>query len=263
MNKFSFHSAIVQTFFDEHLVDTATGSLWSHRKQFYLISNWHVISGRNPSNGQPMHREGGILPNRISLTYWVNGEEGKFEMQQRTFTYGPDQCLQHRIFGRKFDIAAVPIDLDEFSNNGSHPCCLSARTADLGIGLSVTQDVFVVGFPGYDFYTGAVPIWKRGTIASEPNISLNGLPCYLIDTATRGGMSGSPVYARFETEITLQGGFRIRPNGAGPFFELVGIYSSRLIGQAGEFHLGRVWKPSAILEMLEDPGPGRFGLDDD
>ena len=40
------------------------------------------------------------------------------------------------------------------------------------------------------------PIWKRGSIASEPEIPIDGKPMFYIDTATRQGMSGAPVFAQ-------------------------------------------------------------------
>ena len=41
-----------------------------------------------------------------------------------------------------------------------------------------------------------LPIWKRGSIASEPELPADDLPLFLVDSNTYKGMSGSPVYAR-------------------------------------------------------------------
>ena len=48
--------------------------------------------------------------------------------------------------------------------------------------------------PGWEpFYSYDTPIWKKSTIASEPDIDINNLPCFYIDSTTREGMSGAPV----------------------------------------------------------------------
>src|SRR5690242_7246944 len=54
--------------------------------------------------------------------------------------------------------------------------------------------LFVIGYPQNteNFY----PIWKSGTIASEPNLMPLGIPFFYIDATTRKGMSGSPVVFR-------------------------------------------------------------------
>ena len=59
---------------------------------------------------------------------------------------------------------------------------------------SVGSEVFVLGFPRGLRTQSNFPIWKRGTIATEPAIPRDdGAPLILIDAATRKGMSGSPV----------------------------------------------------------------------
>jgi hypothetical protein len=58
------------------------------------------------------------------------------------------------------------------------------------------MDAFVLGYPRGMSGGGHFPVWKRATIATEPDIDLDGLPRFYIDTATREGMSGSPVYAQ-------------------------------------------------------------------
>ena len=51
---------------------------------------------------------------------------------------------------------------------------------DERFGGSVTDDVFVIGYPlglsGSSSVRGAMPIYKRGSIASEPELNYDGLP---------------------------------------------------------------------------------------
>jgi hypothetical protein len=58
--------------------------------------------------------------------------------------------------------------------------------------------VFILGFPK-GISQGAFPIWKRGSIATEPLYGVttiwakSGAPVILVDALTNDGMSGSPV----------------------------------------------------------------------
>lgn len=120
------------------------------------------------------------------------------------------------------------------------------------------MDVFVLGFPlGW---TGGAkyPIWKRASIASEPLFDLDDLPKMYIDTATRQGMSGSPVFAKCSGNFFLEGSDTSNPLQMmmGEAYRFLGVYSGR-IGDGGdnkdEFsaQLGIVWKERVIREIIE------------
>jgi hypothetical protein len=64
---------------------------------------------------------------------------------------------------------------------------------DLLVGIGM--DVFVLGYPFGPGKTG-LPVWKRGSIASEPDLVPQVENYLLVDTASRPGMSGSPVILR-------------------------------------------------------------------
>jgi hypothetical protein len=87
----------------------------------------------------------------------------------------------------------------------------------------------------------------QGTVATEPSIDFQQLPCFLVDSRTRPGQSGSPVIAYHAGgAVPMQGGgvgvF------AGPAQRLLGVYSGRV---SEESDLGFVWKTSAVREILE------------
>jgi hypothetical protein len=56
---------------------------------------------------------------------------------------------------------------------------------------AVGMDCFILGFPEGLFGAAFTPIWKRGSIAAEPYLQHP-----YLDSATRPGMSGSPVIVR-------------------------------------------------------------------
>lgn len=68
------------------------------------------------------------------------------------------------------------------------------------------SDVVMVGYPSEAWdKVHNKPIFRRGITASHPAIPWNGNPEFLIDTATYGGSSGSPVFA-YSTGGFVEGG---------------------------------------------------------
>jgi hypothetical protein len=123
----------------------------------------------------------------------------------------------------------------------------------------VAADVFILGYPKGLTSQGVMPVWKRGTIASEPLINLmSNVPAMFVDAVTREGMSGSPVI-HFGYEITDARG---RPGPAYPYPGrepwLVGVYAGRdgVTGEEIEMALGRVWHKRLLDEIFSHQIPG-------
>jgi hypothetical protein len=91
----------------------------------------------------------------------------------------------------------------------------------------VAAEVFILGYPKGLSMQGVMPVWKRGSIASEPLINvMDQAPAFLVDAATRDGMSGSPVLY-FGDEITdaLRRSAAVGNRQGEPW--LVGVYAGR------------------------------------
>jgi hypothetical protein len=113
------------------------------------------------------------------------------------------------------------------------------------------QDVFILGYPLNIRAGGAFPVWKRASIASEPEIDLDSLPQVLVDTATYKGMSGSPVIAKEVYHYRGFDGDLHIDNNVGTHYTLVGVYSGRRFGPRGELsQLAVVWKARVIEEII-------------
>jgi hypothetical protein len=122
--------------------------------------------------------------------------------------------------------------------------------------IEVADDVFVIGYP---FGKGGLeipilPVWKRASIASEPSLSYytDGRDCFLIDTTTRSGMSGSPVIA-YKTgafRTTDSDRLSVVPNGFAS--KLLGVYSGRIDGYSkDDSFVGVIWKEKLINEIID------------
>jgi hypothetical protein len=125
---------------------------------------------------------------------------------------------------------------------------------------AVGDDVFVVGFPENIRTAGEFPIWKRGSVASEPDLPIDDLPYLLIDTGTRSGMSGSPVIRRQPAGIFPFGENSELSVFKDPVAELFGIYSGRFGADDMTSQLGIVWKNDVISEIIERPTFGKSSL---
>ncbi|OYV31971.1 MAG: hypothetical protein B7Z81_13455 [Acidocella sp. 20-61-6] len=122
--------------------------------------------------------------------------------------------------------------------------------------ILIGSDIFILGFPLGFAITGLLPVWKRGSVATEIDFDVNGLPSFIIDTATREGMSGSPVIARQFGGYTDTNHNVIM--GSGPANKFLGVYSGRYVGGIDEAHLGIVWKAAVIDEIIDAPALGSF-----
>ncbi len=131
-----------------------------------------------------------------------------------------------------------------------------AETGDASLLLHIVagDDAFVLGYPLRPDDTGLpLPLWKRATIATEVEYHM---PYYLIDTATRPGMSGAPVFARHSGLLAADSDPSHGQPGA--FYRFAGIYTGRVLHTEPEFQaqVGKAFKPDAIEEMLEAKNSG-------
>jgi hypothetical protein len=120
-------------------------------------------------------------------------------------------------------------------------------TSDLA--SQVGDDVFIVGFPRALKPTGIFPIWKKGSIASEPDVDAYDLPMLLVDSMPREGLSGAAVLQLRPTgSVTLHGkGHLSLISGESPKF--LGVYVGRDHGDPTVAQLGRVIKSTAVRDI--------------
>jgi hypothetical protein len=91
--------------------------------------------------------------------------------------------------------------------------------------IEVGNEVFILGYPlGFTHFMNT-PIWKRGSIASEPHLETpEARKRVVIDATTRQGMSGSPVVMRAKTHYIAESGeIKTQANAT----RWLGIYASR------------------------------------
>jgi hypothetical protein len=110
------------------------------------------------------------------------------------------------------------------------------------------MEVFILGYP-FEIKPPAYPVWKRGSIASEPELARLTTDYMLVDTASRPGMSGAPVIRRSWTNHMFEPGFVAVVNR--PVNKFVGVYSGRVqVDHPHEAQIGLVWHGSLIEEVI-------------
>jgi hypothetical protein len=224
------------------LLANATGFAVEEGGNVYLVTNWHVLSGRHPETGDPISKKTAGIPDEIRVAHHLRGSLGTWRFHGETLNNsdGSPRWIGHPA-GSDIDVAAVrlrnlPSDVRIF------PLDLSLAETDLL--LHAGMPVSVIGFPFGLRPNAFFGVWKTGHIASDPDLPYNGRPAFLIDATTREGMSGSPVVARsYGGRMTSQG-YTI----GGVHTRLLGIYSSRIHDDA---EIGCVWRPSTIRELLQ------------
>lgn len=226
-------SIALKLWFQSQTIGHATGFLWRHKGAVFLITNWHVVTGRNPNTLLSVNPTTAAEPDQLTFSSWnAQGKQRDHLIDLYDASFRPI-WLVHSEFGIDRDVVAI--SLGRRITDVPFVNVLAKQSAELEIG----SPLFVLGYP---FVPERYPIWKLATVASEPALTPNLRPYMLIDTASRPGMSGSPVIQR---ALSARDG-SILPE------TIVGVYSGRLHTQSPmDAQLGMVWPSNIISEIAE------------
>jgi hypothetical protein len=224
----------------------ATGFFCEYQGHTFLVTNWHVVSGRHYRTKIPLHRSQ-ALPGTLKVhTHIAKAVVPISAPSSSTVFHIPllnddgSRCwLEHPLFGCDVDVIAILVD-------SRIPDCSRIYRIDLeselarDTHLAIMDQAFVTGYPLSATTTpNSLPIYKSGTIASEPRV-FDSEPRIYIDGKTKTGMSGSPVMVKRRTAA----GECDEPRGsAANLLDFVGVYSGRDRQERSEFEaeLGIVW----------------------
>lgn len=244
IDQYSVSTVPIQMLFGATELALGTAFVWEDTGRHFIITNWHNLTGKDPRTGKhlsPTLAE----PNRVRVWWNAKGSLGsKFsaELPIRSPAGAPLWWV-HPVHGKGVDVVALPVTAPATAD--MHPInqMPSAPLMQARIG----HDVFILGYP-FGIGPGGLPIWKRGSLASEPEILDPSDPHILVDTASRPGMSGSPVIRRQwgsyqdDQQNTYMGG--------GDFTRFVGVYSGRLsTREPSDAQLGLAW-PAVLVEEI-------------
>jgi hypothetical protein len=243
IDEYSVATVPIELFFNTTNLGLATGFVWEEPGRFFLITNWHNVSGKDVFTKK--HTSGTAAePNSLRVWWNQKGQLGAKFANVETIRDPANTplWLVHPQHGNDIDVVALPIA--PHPNAEMYPINKMSRTALL---LQVGMDVHVLGYP-FGIGIGGFPVWKRGSIASEPEVFPPGQLHMLIDTASRPGMSGSPVIRRSWGTHQMRGGGITM--GATTATELIGVYSGRITSTDPlDAQLGIAWPARLIMEI--------------
>ena len=232
-------------FFGNTNLAIGTGFVWEASGKFFLITNWHNVSGRDPITGQHVSKTA-AEPDRLRVWWNQKGKLGNKFAVEHTLRdpSGLPLWLVHPQHDNQVDVVALPVQ--PHANAEMNPINgMPSKDLQIQIGM----DVFVLGYP-FGIGPGGFPIWKRASIASEPDILDPKHPYILIDTASRPGMSGSPIIRRSWGTHQLEGG-GLTLGGSSIATKFVGIYSGRLAtDDPKDAQLGIAWPSQLISDII-------------
>ena len=204
-----------------------------------LVTNRHNFTGRNNLTGEPLHKDCGIPDHAVVTMHGPREVHYHIDLVDHANPDAP-AWSEHPTLGAKADIVALPVK--EMANIVGESNSVSLEGWHRwGVG----SELHVIGYP-YGQIGGPFPIWSKGFIASEPDVDIAGLPVFLIDSRTRPGQSGSPVYGRFLPGDVVEHKGNLW-QAKKPTNDFLGVYSGRL---RPDSDLGLVWKRSCIAELV-------------
>ncbi|OBZ10740.1 hypothetical protein A8L34_19420 [Bacillus sp. FJAT-27264] len=251
IDEFSYSSYYAEVMFNEMKLSNATCFFYQYNERNYLVTNWHVVSGRNSITGETLNQHGAI-PNilKVNLFFQQDVYMDLKSLNIKLYTESDEPTWFEWKEGHRYiDVAIIPVITPE--EYRIFPINMLGDAYNEDTTPLVREDVFILGYPFGVDGGGGLPIWKRGSIASEPSIDIEGLPMLYVDTASRSGMSGSPVIYKERRPITLMDSQKKITSRYRTKF--VGVYSGR-IGADDEFkaQLGIVWKADIIEKMIKE-----------
>jgi hypothetical protein len=248
INPFSAASFFIEMMFNEENIACGTAFYFILQEKIYLVSNWHNFSGRHPESHKPLHSQLAI-PNRIRV-YGHNVDNLLVpEISTYELSDSNGACLwyEHPTLGSSIDVGVLPITNKHNANTFDILAAVNAVDPFDNWPLEIGEQLFVLGFPFGISDTYSFPIWKSASLASEPAINQENLPLLYVDTATRIGMSGSPVI-KYQRRAVSMFHKDMYFNFHATF---VGIYSGRIAPKDQiEAQLGKVWKADCIEEII-------------
>lgn len=241
-----------------------------------LITNYHVLTARHPAKPSMM------LPGYPDSPDEIEFRIPRYENNALTFPSGSIKDVSCRDFkfmehpdrDKGVDLVALKVRCPP----DAIPVYLDQLPLNNDLQVEVGGDAFILGFPFSSNYENNFPTWKRASVASEPFFPIDGLPKIHMDTASRPGMSGSPVFIRgmvdkiwlSEDEAKLHQAVQegrasspdfimaVNPAHMEPKrvyeYRFIGVYAGRYgIPTEESIQLGVVWSAQALEKLFSSP----------
>jgi hypothetical protein len=228
----------------------------------FLVTNYHVVTGLPPGDHAPALGD--------SIEFYFHQSEAQLSdlrtVRLPLFARDGQRTWLTSRSTPEADLALIPVPAPMYRGCPAH--CITAEShVQSKLRVVPTSNVTLIGYPyGYYDRANSLPVWKTGSVASEPAIDFDGKPLILIDISAFPGMSGSPAFAVANGTYAGEDGNTYM----GSPRRFLGIYASmqmrrerryleelpnasRLgITTAESLQLGHVWKARLITELIDE-----------
>ncbi len=232
-----------------------TGFFVIKDENHYFITNRHVVE---PGYVDPQYKgfcvkkfiiesfgsfDGDAMPQDLRAATVGNWKDFKFHTNE----YNDIACLKNTL-----------VEGDNFNVNSGIEYEKLATDEWLSQKLTVCDSIAYPGFPDWYDHQNNTPIFRMGTIASDPRFDYSHIPSaphasrIAYEGFSTGGASGSPVFAT-QRGFTVGGGL----TAADGFYrdvKVVGINAGHFSDQVGHSGISYMYKSSAIIELIESLG---------
>jgi hypothetical protein len=223
-------------------IGTATAFPIQGEKSAYLVTNRHVVTGRDQNTDDLL---GPCRPDELVVLHHSRKNFGAEWLEVRHPLYNEEYdplWIEHPTFGAMADMAALRLQVPQ----DGHSYTIGAQSPAEKFVVGLTDTVSVIGFPFGEAAWRKFPIWATGFVASDMDFDYADKPVFLIDCRSRKGQSGSPVFAyrpAGQAAVMADG----TPCIGSPAMRFLGLYSGRINPDSD---IGMVWKASAIQELI-------------
>lgn len=266
------------------VLGTGTGFFFALNGEWFLITNWHNLSGKNAFTNEPLSKSG-RFPEYIKVKFatYITPHNSFTTVAHTVKIYDANKPLwfENPDLGSQCDVVALPLSRPQTCPPNMHNAANLISPTRIPVAPGVT--VFIIGFPRSISVGIGLPLWKSGYIASEPyfDITLSGqisevggltkgfnIPAFFIDSQTREGMSGSPVFASYTGTwnpadpygpLNLEDPKNLLSPDViigGTATEFIGCYSGRAGSKEEGAALGLCWRKEVIERICSNKKPG-------
>lgn len=241
--KESVQSLYIETYKDATKLSSATGFIIKSKTQNYLVTNYHVITNKNPFSNKWLDKKNPIAPNKIVILHNADSLGSYIVKTEHLFDKSGNKLwYENKIKDDYVDVIELP--LKDTLGIKTYPVNYKKSAYD-EVQITPTDRVFILGFPRGVRSFPAFPVWKSGLIASEPDFDQEGKPIMWVDAITYPGMSGSPVYFKSKQMVNLKSGRNAFVTGQSKF---MGVFS-----HSHKLYIyGALWKASYLKKIFDN-----------
>jgi len=233
-------SLYIEVYRNTTFLGKATGFLIRSKTRNYLVTNYHVVTNKKPTDFTWLDSNITISPNRIAIAHNAKTLGNFIVKYENLIAPNGDTLYHHTKIGVEM-VDVIELPLTDTSDIAVYPVSYINTTDSLVV--APTDRVFIPGFPLGFRSISFFPIWKSGFIASEPDLDQENKPIIWLNDVPFPGMSGSPVYL-ITKDLTFKNGSSVNLVGQPQVF-FMGVFAH------GTPVYGALWKGNFLKKIFE------------